>query len=342
MPSSRGTISTCGRARAPNSATVRGLLSLFVCSTSVSIASHGQAQVIASGFASERFSPAPPASPWLTMDDLKLAGPLGGGVSLVTGYSRYPLRVALPGSPQRLNVVSDQAFVDVALAILFDRYRFTLNIPNPIYVAGQSGRLGGYTFTAPSVDLARYPDRVADVRFSLDSRIWGSLDGPLRLGFSAQLFVPSGERASYITDGTYRSVLSAEFAGESGIWNHAGYLGVHIRPRDDSSTLTASSLGGPRGSEVIFGLALAPEFAVSSVDRIGIGPEVFGESAIRGLFGKYTTALEAILSTHYMHTNPDGAIFRVKLGVGRGLAAEFGAPTWRTVVAVEISDRVGG
>jgi hypothetical protein len=89
-------------------------------------------------------------------------------------------------------------------------------------------------------------------------------------------------------------------------------------------------------------LAAAPQFSVASgdLDRVGVGPEIFGESAFKSAFGKYTTALEALLTAHYTHTNAHGAAVRLKLGVGRGLAAEFGAPTWRTVLGVEISDRI--
>ena len=343
-----------GRPETPRALTHGYLACLAVCAT-LFVPRLCRAQVAAVGYTAERFYPSAPGNSWSVMDDLKLAGPLGGAVSLVTGYSHHPVRVSLPGNSQSLNVVSDQAFADVGLAILIDRFRFTLDIPNPLYGAGQSGNIVQqpdwrlqnsqvrvFTFTAPSVDVAHYPDRVADVRLGVDSRIWGSIDGPLRLGFSAQLFVPSGERANYITDNTYRALLRVLYAGNWGILNHAGYVGVHLRPRDDSPTLSSPSLGGPRGSELVFGLAAAPEAPLSngSLDRIGLGPEVFGESAWKSAFGKYTTALEALFSAHYAHTNSHGAVFRLKAGVGCGLAAEFGAPTWRTVVGIEISDRI--
>jgi hypothetical protein len=329
-----------GRLQTPK-ASARGTLALAACAT-LCIEHPCPAQVAAVGFAAERFNPSAPGNSWSVMDELKLEGGLGAGVALVTGYSRYPVRASLPGNPRSLNVVSDQAFADVGLAIFFDRFRLTLDIPNPIYLTGQSGDLGATTFTAPSVDIAKYPDRVADMRLGVDTRIWGPIDGPLRLGVSTHLFIPSGERANYLTDNTYRGLLRILYAGNWGIVNHAGYVGVHLRPRDDSTTLTSPSLGGPRGSEIVFGLGIAPEatLASGSLDRIGLGPEIFGESAFKSAFGKSTTALEALLSAHYAHTNTHGAVFRLKLSVGRGLAAEFGAPTWRTVAGLEISDRI--
>ncbi len=307
-----------------------------------SVASTARAQTAAVGYASERFNPVAPGNSWLVMDELKLEGPLGGGISFVSSYARHPVRVSLPGSSRTLSVVSDQAFVDVGLTVLIDRFRFTLDLPDPAYAAGQSGTLGAYKFNAPLVNFAKYPDKISDVRFAFDSRLLGSVDGPWRIGVSAQLFVPSGERADYVTDNTYRSVLRAQFAGNWGLLNHAAYLGVHIRPRDDSVQLSSPSLGGPRGSEFVFGFAAAPEFVLGSsgLHRLRVGPEVFGESAFKSAFGKSTTALEALLSANYTHTNRANGVVRLKLGVGRGLVSDFGAPTWRTVVGLEITGRV--
>ena len=313
-----------------------------VCAALLGWASHSPAQVAAEGYAVERFSPAAPGTPWLVMDDLRLDGPLGGAVSLVTGYARRPLRVSAPGSPESLSVVSDQAFVDVGLAILYERFRFTLDIPDPMYMAGKSGLVGGNQYTAPRLDIGKYPDKVSDFRLGVDSRLWGDVDGPFRLGLSAQLFVPHGERATYVTDATYRSVLRAQFAGRWGIINHAGFVGVHLRPRDDSDTIASPSLGGPRGSEFVFGLAVAPQtaFGGNGALRAGFGPELFGETAFKEAFGKYTTALEALLSAHLTHVNEHGALVRIKLGAGPGIHPQFGAPTWRMVLGLEISDRV--
>jgi hypothetical protein len=125
--------------------------------------------------------------------------------------------------------------------------------------------------------------------------------------------------------------------------DHAGFVGVHIRPRDDSNRLIASSLGGPRGSEFVFGLAAAPHSKLSAdgAIRVGVGPEIFGETAFKDAFGKYLTALEALMSAHLTHSNAHGALVRLKLGMGPGLNSQFGAPVWRGVLGIEISDRIG-
>jgi len=310
-------------------------------SVTFALAIAGRAQVAAEGYAVERLNPGAPGNSWLIMDDLKLEGPLGGAVSILTGYARRPLRVSALGNGQSLSVISDQAFVDVGLAILYDRFRFTLDIPDPLYLRGESGTVGNAAFTVPLVDVGRYPDKVTDIRWGADVRLWGDVRGPLRIGASAQLFVPSGERANYATDNTFRGLLRAQFAGNFGIFNHAGFAGVHLRPRDDSQKLGLPTLGGPRGSEFVFGLAAAPQLAVSKsgAASLGVGPELFGETAFKSALGKYTTALEALLSSHLTYFDAHGAQVRFKVGGGRGLNAQFGAPIWRMVLALEISDR---
>ena len=333
--------SKCGMTSSRRAPSVR-LAAVAAFSAALALAIPSHAQAAAEGYAVERLNPGAPGNSWLIMDDLKLEGPLGGAVSVVTGYARRPLRVSVPGNAPSLSVISDQAFVDVGLAILYDRFRFTLDIPDPLYIRGQSGTVGNTEFAAPLVDVGRYPDKVTDIRLGLDARLWGDVRGPLRLGASAQLFVPSGERANYATDATYRSLLRLQFAGDWGMFNHAGFVGAHVRPRDDTPKLDSPMLGGPRGSEFVFGLAAATRFALSKSggSNIGVGPEFFGETAFKSAFGKYTTAVEALLSSHLTYLDAHGAQVRFKVGAGRGLNTQFGAPTWRMVLALEISDRV--
>jgi hypothetical protein len=311
---------------------------VLVTTLSATLPCHAQ---LAEGFAVERFVPAAPGARWLVLDDLALSGPLGAGVALTLGYARNPLRVTAPESVESVSVVSDQVLANVGLAVFYDRFRFTLDLPSPIYITGHSATLGEHQFIAPAVNLGKYPDKIVDVRFGVDTRLWGDLDAPLRLGLGTQFIVPTGETQSYVTDGTYRAQLALKFAGQLGPWNHAAFIGVHVRPRDDSAKLRSAALGGPRGSELVFGLAAAPEITLNRAANAhaGIGTELIGATTFHDAFGKYTTALEALLSAHFTRVNADGATVRAKVGAGPGLNARFGAPEWRMVLGLEISDR---
>jgi OmpA-OmpF porin, OOP family len=295
----------------------------------------GLAQSRAEGFAVERLNPAAPGAAWLVMDDLRLQGKLGGAVALFGGYARNPLQIGSADGARRLNVVADQAFVDVGMALLYDRYRVTLNITNPIWVKGNSGRIGGTEFAAPNLDLGKYPDKVVDIRFGLDARLLGDVSGPFRLGLGAQLFVPSGERETYVTDGSYRAMVRVLFAGSPSILRYAGHVGVHLRQRDDPWIPA-----GPRGSEFLFGFGLGPEVPIRGSFKAFAGPEIYGQTALGSFFDQTTTGLEAMLTGRLERTDESGTVTRFKAGVGEGLHREFGAPDFRCVVGVEVLGRV--
>jgi hypothetical protein len=270
------------------------------------------------------------------MDDLRLQGTLGAAVSGTALYARDPLRIDSADNARPLNVVDHQAFTDVAMALLFDRYRLSLHIASPLYTSGHSGMVNGYQYTAPAVDVGKFPDKVMDVRIGLDARLFGATTGPFRLGLGAQLIVPSGERKYYFSDGTYRAIGRLLFAGDSGVFTYAGHLGFHLRPRDDSP-----APGGPRGNELLFGAAVAPRLAVGADGRaLVVGPEIFGVTAFNAFFGKTTTALEALLAARFEFADARGGLWRLKLGIGDGLNPEFGAAEWRGVAGVELSGRV--
>src|SRR5258708_24018931 len=317
----------------PSISATSGRAALALAAAVAAWAPATRAQQQAEGFAVERFYTAAPGGGWCVMDDLSLRGGLGGAVSLPFGYAPRPLRVESGDGRQRLSVVSDQAFAEVALAVTFDRFRLYAILPGPLEVSGYSGEVAGYQFTAPSANLGQNPDAVADPRLGFDARILGGATGPFRLGAGAQLIIPSGVRADYLTDHTKRAMGRLLFAGEVGRFNYAGQLRVHIRPLDH-----ASVPGSPRGSEFLFGVAVGTGLPVGS-DGLVIGPEVYGETALRSFFGSQTTGLEALLGARLEGTRSDGIGFRFKLGVGGGIVPHFGATSWRAGMGFELFGR---
>jgi hypothetical protein len=296
------------------------------------------------GFGVERFYPSAPGGGWFVMDDLSLRGGLGGAAALSTGYARDPLRITSTDGSQHLNLVSDDAFVDLGFAATYDRWRFYLNFTMPTLVQGEGGTVGGRSFAAPAVPNygspgvtpSSSPDIISDVRIGIDARILGEPDGPFRLGAGAQLFVPSANEApsEYVTDGTLRAMARLLAAGDVGLLTYAGQVGVHVRPRDDSPVPES-----PQGSELLFGAAAGAKVPVGGGrTALVVGPEVYGASAFRSLFGKGATALEALLTARLEGTASDGPQIRVKLGGGGGLDADFGAPEWRLVFGIEVFD----
>ena len=291
-------------------------------------ASGAQAQQQAQGFAVERLYTSAPGAGWFVMDDLRMQGGLGGAVSIALGYARRPLEVA-----GRLPVVSDQAFAEAALAVTYDRFRLSLIMTGPLAVSGSSGQVGAYQFTAPSAGLDQNPDTIADPRIGFEARILGEAAGAFRLGLGAQLALPSGLTADYLTDGEARAMARLLFAGDHGPFSWAGQLGIHLRGRDDGPVPD-----GPRGSEVLFGFAGGARVPLGG-NVLVVGPEIFGETALRWLLGSGTTGFEALLDARLEGTRSDTAGYRFKLGAGAGLHPRFGVPAFRLVAAFELFSR---
>jgi hypothetical protein len=303
-----------------------------------------EAQQQAQGFDLERLYTSAPGGGWFVMDTLDMRGGLGGAVNMVTSYARNPLRIT-DGS-QHLAVVSDEAFLELGAAATYDRFRLYFSFDSPLTVQGNGGTLGGYAFTAPSVDLASSPDAVSHARAGFDARILGDPTSAFRLGFGAQLWFPGGApgalRSTYLSDGppsdslgAYNAMVRVLFAGDVNWFTYAGHLGVHLRALDDSPTP-----GSPQGSELLFGVAggvKAPVLGGGSTALV-VGPEVYGASAFRSFLSTTGTALEGLLSARLEGT-AEGPQLRLKLGTGAGLNQHFGAPEWRLVLGVELFDR---
>jgi hypothetical protein len=308
------------------------------------------AQVQAQGFAVERFYPAAPGGGWMVMDELNMQGRLGGVVAISGGYAYKPLHVPNADGSQ-LDVVRHQAFADVGVAVTVDRYRICLNLTSPLLIKGQSGNVGAYQFTGPDVSVGKIPDLVSDARIGFDTRLVGNANSPFRFGLGAQLIIPNGNRSNYNTadtagyfhnyysyyntDGAVRGMLRGLYAGDWGIFTTAAQLGVHIRTLNDSPIP-----GSPRGSELLYGIAAGPKFAVTSDKRVRavIGPEIFGVTAFKSFLGSTTTAVEGLITGRIEGAGESGSQLRFKLSTGRGLHQQFGAPEWRVVFGVEMFD----
>jgi hypothetical protein len=291
--------------------------------------SPADAQQITQGFAVERFYPSAPGAGWFVLDDVNLSGGLGGAISLTTGYSRNPFVVTSQDGTQRLAVVSNEAFVDIGLAVTYDRYRVYLNIPMPLSVTGNSGNLEPYQVTAPSLSLGTNPDTISDTRIGFDMRLLGKPGSLFRLGAGAQLLIPSGARTDYVTDGRYRAMFRLLPAGDVGLFSYAGQFGVHIRPTEGLLLP-----GSPNGNELLFGVGAGRKFSVRSEWALVVGPEFFGETVVHSS-SNGQTGFEGLLTGRLERTG-DRAHLRFRMGIGHGIVQHFGAPEWRILAGVEL------
>ncbi len=287
------------------------------------------AQQQEAGFAVERFYLSAPGAGWFVMDDLDISGRLGGAVALTSGYARNPLVITDPDSKQTLAVVSEEAFLDIGAAVTYNRFRAYVDFPMPLELSGTSGTLGPYQFTAPSVSLGTNPDTISDPRFGVDVRLLGKPGSVLRLGASAQVIIPSGSRADYVTDARYRGMFRFLAAGDAGAFNYAGQLGIHVRSLNEAPVPDS-----PNGNEFLYGISGGRRFAWPNNWALVAGPEIFGETAFHAS-SSGEAGSEALLTGRFEHTGT-GRNLRIKLGVGHALVQNFGAAQWRIVFGVEL------
>jgi hypothetical protein len=296
----------------------------------------------AQGFAVNRFYPSAPGGGWLAMESLDMRGVLGAAASLTFDYAHAPLHVGgASAGARRVDVVKNQAFADFGFAVTYSWLRFYLDLSAPLLSNGNTGgaaSAAGHTFTSPTLDVAQNPDTLADSRFGVDARLVGKETDAFRLGAGVQLIVPSAERSDYVSDGTYRAMARVLFAGDlgpHGALTYAGHLGVHARPLAESDTP-----GSPRGSELLFGAAAGWKtlLGADAGAAFVVGPEIYGATPFRSMFGGATTAIEGLFVGRVEGTADDSAQLRFKTGVGAGLEQQFGAADFRLVFAIEVFD----
>ena len=304
----------------------RLLAALFLLGCFLPIA---EAQQQVSGFAVDRFYQSAPGGGWFIMDDLDISGQLGGAIEATSGYERNPLVITSPDGKQALAVVSQEAFLDIGASVTYSRFRGYVNFPIPLLVTGTSGTLGPYQFTAPSLTLGTNPDTVSDTRIGVDVRLFGQPGALLRLGAGAQAFIPSGNRADYVTDARYRGMFRFLAAGDAGAFRYAGQLGIHVRPLNEGPVPDS-----PNGNEFLYGISGGRSFALSNDWAVIAGPEIFGEKAFHAT-STGEAGSEALLTGRFERTGP-GRNLRIKVGIGHALVQNFGAAQWRIVYGVEL------
>jgi hypothetical protein len=297
---------------------------LAILSGNVSVAL-GQQPI--TGFALERFYPSAPGGGWFVMDDLNIGGGFGATAELISSYARQPLQITSANSTQ-LTVVSDEVVVDVGVAATYHRYRVYLNIPMPALVSGNSGVLGPYQWSGPSVSLGTNPDTISDLRLGFDMRFLGKPGDLLRLGLGAQAIFPTGTRTDYLSDGRYRGMLRFLAAGDAGAFSYASQFGIHIRTLNDAPVPDS-----PNGNEFLFGASAGRRLNMHAAWKMVLGPEIYGETAFASFFSRPQTGVEGLMTMRLEQTDKESNL-RLKIGVGHGLVQHFGAPEWRIAAAV--------
>ena len=270
------------------------------------------------GFLADRLSPSPVGADFIANDSLLISDKLSFGARISVEYTRGLLVV------DNLRVVSDFFSADIGGSVNFRRARLSLDFRMPFAGLGNAGTARGQQWESPGFDPSSHPGMLSDTRVGFEYLFYGDVGSPLRVGASAQLFIPAGQREHFITDGTYRGTLRALVAGDFQRLTYAAHLGVHIRP-------LAVSGPGPQGPEILSGVGLGVWLRRSGKPTVLLLGELYGVTSFIGAFGADTSSLEALLSLHVkVPVGPRQDISFALVG-GAGAVRGFGAPEGRVL-----------
>jgi outer membrane protein OmpA-like peptidoglycan-associated protein len=301
----------------------RGLACLGLFSTLLLASANAEAQN--AGFALNRFEPSERGSHWFVMESLDFRGMARPAFGVVGDYQYRPLAIYDKNGDVRSQVIGHQLTTHVGGSLVIaETLRFAVNMPIVPYVEGEQGRLDGVTYTPPASSPT-----VGDLRFGFDLKLFGQGEDAIAAAIGAQAWVPTGDQASYQSDGTFRGAPRLLIAGSPGIFTYAVKAGVMLRA-DDAKNFANS----PVGHDFIYGASAGVRLADR---RLVIGPEAYGSTVLtEQTFKTRTTPFEILMGARYMCS----CGLRFGAGAGPGITRGYGSPVVRVVGVIEWSPEI--
>ncbi|MET0413463.1 MAG: hypothetical protein ABW217_19295 [Polyangiaceae bacterium] len=276
------------------------------------------------GFALNRFDPAERGSAWFAAESLHFSGHNRWAVGFVGDVAQGPLVAREPADGERVTLIDSQSFVHAGASVVL-KERLRLGFGAPLLAHQRAS-----AFEAPGVSVApREGAALGDVRLGADVRVLGAPADTFRAGAGVRVYLPTGEREAFASDGAVRVAPQLEVAGELGSFVYASSIGVQIRR--GAGEFSGASGGSELGLVAAAGVRLLER-------RLVLGPELWGSTVIGGgdaFMKRSATPFEVVLGGHY-------AVFddlRVALGVGPGLSEGLGSPALRGLASIEWAPR---
>jgi OmpA-OmpF porin, OOP family len=272
------------------------------------------------GFALDRFEPAPAGDVFFAVPGATVPADGRLRAVAVVDYAHAPLVLRGRADGADLgDIVSRQLVLRVEAALpVAHRVLLSLGMPLVLMNAGDSpAPSGGPGFISPSGAA------LGDLRAGARLRLVGEARAPFQLAAAGWLWVPTGDRDQFTSDGKVRGagqLVAGGAVAAASRWSAA--VGVVGRP---SSPIA----GNVAATELTFAAAWGTEVVPRTVV---VGPELFGATTVAGgatAFTGRTTNLEALLGAHFW-TGP----LAVGLGAGPGLTVGMGTPSVRVVASI--------
>jgi outer membrane protein OmpA-like peptidoglycan-associated protein len=285
----------------------------------IAATANAQTTEAASGFAINRFNPAERGSEWFALDSLDFRGHMRPALGITADYAHMPLVIYSGTGEERVALIQNQLFLHIGGSFLIaERLRVGVNLPVAVLNRGTDGTAEGFLVTAPTGAA------VGDLRLGLDVRLFGAYGGPLTMALGAQVFVPTGDRASFTGDEKVRLLPRLSLAGSAGVLTYAAMFGVQYRALDEGF------VGKDAGTEITGGASLGLR-ALNG--KLVIGPEFFGSKVIATAVqapSPSKSPVEFLMGVHYT-----AGQIRLGAGAGPGLTRGIGTPKFRALASLE-------
>ena len=297
------------RVTALASAAFLGLMAMFAAKS---------AQAQQTGFAADRFTPAPAGGDWFGIDSIDIRGDFRPAAFLIVDYAHAPVTVRSGlDSHIKSYLLRNQTAIHGGFAMTFaNRFRIGLTVPLISFQNGEAGAVPGASYAAP--DKVGY----GDFAISADVRLFGGEKFRGALGVNVQL--PTGSRAAYTTDGTVRVSPRISVAGDERLiaWAFNARLETN---RDEN--IPQQDITTRIGFGAAVGLRLMDQ-------RLLIGPELNGSAPLfRGAEFRESldSPLEGLLGAHMKITDA----WTASAGLGTTFSSGVGSPPVRVLVGLQ-------
>jgi outer membrane protein OmpA-like peptidoglycan-associated protein len=265
------------------------------------------------GFALPRFEPSFGGDKLFGVQSPYTAGEHAFMATVLLDYAHEPLVVRDASGKNLGAVVSDQTLLHLhASYALLRAVTFDVDLPFG-FQHGEKPTAGGVAFGDPTSGA------VGDLRLGVRATLYGDVDDPFQLGFGAMLWVPTGSRAAYLSDGTVRSVPMVIAGGATKLLVWSANIGPDLRPHVVYSTIDP-------GPAIRWGLGVG---FLPGDGTFQVGPEASGAIGLDPV-QKSTTDVEVLAGARARFAKS----FVAGVALGAGVTSSVGTPDFRTVLSI--------
>ncbi|KYF92629.1 porin [Sorangium cellulosum] len=275
------------------------------------------------GFALDRFQPAPAGDRMFGVQSAYAAGDASPHIMILGDYAQDPLVLRRLRGNEDIGdgkVVGSQLLLHLSASLsLWER--LTVNVDLPLaFQSGGGGVASGAVLPQPATSA------LGDLRLGARATLFGDYFDPFQIALGGYVWLPTGDPEAYSGDGDVRGSPQLILGGhlDRAVWSLAA--GPEFRS-------TRQFANVEQGMMVHWGAGVG--LLLDDERRLQIGPEITGSITISDVQQR-TTNLEALLGGRYRFASD----FEAGLGVGPGLTAGVGTPSFRAVAMVAYSPEV--